>query len=276
MVGGKLGVRVGLELDKGSATSFKGRVESSVKPTVETKIDLDTKGLQSQVKQSVNRVSDNKIKLRVDTGTVKNEVNKIRTMFNSLKFPGEVKVGDKLPKSAERTAASVKKLKAAYRELDNAAKAYNPDDAGSVKRMTKAYDEYTFALKKAQNQLAIVKRSMADPMAKMKLTNQVDDWLQKNSRAAKHFRTEIEQLKASLRTCNSVQGLKKLNNDFRQLQHNAAKANKVGMAFGDRLRAQFGKYAAYMGSSSAFFAVTQSLRYMFNAVQDVDKAMTEL
>ena len=182
--------KVKLNLDTTSAkqkiTAIRNQIKSLGNVKVNLKLNVQN-GQINQAKQSIQGLKNtamNGVHFKFNTGTFANEVNKIRNAFNTL------------PAASNKATASVKNLRSAYSSLTGAMKSYNPNDAGSVQRAINAYNNYTIALKRTKNQLDVIKRSAVDPFAKMKLSNQIDEWLAKNTRATRAFKNEVDRLKA--------------------------------------------------------------------------------
>lgn len=113
------------------------------------------------------------------------------------------------------------------------------------------------------------------------LDNKMANWLENNSKASRMFGSSIEDLRKQLRELNSSgnlteKQLKELEEQFKDVQQQAIAAGKTGKSFGTTFSNAFESIARYISVATIMDATVDSLRDMYDAVYDVDTAMTEL
>ena len=140
----------------------------------------------------------------------------------------------------------------------------------SMKGMTSTIVLYDAKMQKAaasQNQLLMNGRKALD--------SSIQVWLRNNSAATVQFGAKLDQLRAKLRTCDATE-LKNLRSEFAEVRRQAQLAGVAGQTFTNRLKTQLTRFGAYFSVATVFMQITMGLRKMYQAVLDVDKAMTEL
>lgn len=113
------------------------------------------------------------------------------------------------------------------------------------------------------------------------LDNKMANWLENNSKASRMFGSSIEDLRKQLRELNSSgslteKQLKELEEQFKDVQQQAIAAGKTSKSFGTTFSNAFESIAKYISVATIMDAAVDSLRDMYDAVYDVDTAMTEL
>lgn len=212
----------------------------------------------------VKTALSDKIKIKIDDGTIDKQENDIVSKFNNIKN-----------KSKEAQIA-MSNFNAALKNLKTAA------DSGDVDKLTNAYQDFERALKSVKNQLDINARTERDAAAAQKLADdraafqsKIDAWLTRNSAAAEKFGDRLLELRAKAESCDSVT-LDHLEREFKQVDKEAEAAGLRMQNFGDRLRTQWKKYSSYLSVASFIMYAGQAMRNMFEQVKLIDSAMTEL
>ena len=111
--------------------------------------------------------------------------------------------------------------------------------------------------------------------------NKLTNWLEKNSKASKMFGGSIEELRKELHSLHAAgkltdSGLKDLDDRLEDINQQAIAAGKVGKSFSSTFSNAFESIAKYISVATIMDAAVDSLRDMYDAVYDVDTAMTEL
>lgn len=159
-----------------------------------------------------------------------------------------------------------------------------------------AVNQYNAALETVKNQLSIVANKERDAAAAAKaeasaqkeaaaamqlrskannLSMSMDVWLQKNSKAANTFGSQIRSLQMELKSCDATR-LSGIQSEFKTLTMQAERTGKTGMSMADRLKMQFTKLSSYFGAASVMMVGMQAVKEGFQNVLDVDTKMTEL
>ena len=161
---------------------------------------------------------------------------------------------------AEKVAAE-ERLQKALKETGNAYRATQ----ALIKRDKSAQEiEKTYrAMEKVKGEAEVLKLSMAA-------------WLRSNSAAVEDYGHKIKELQERLKNCGDAADLSNIRNEFKKVKLEAELAGKATATFGDRLKQQFTKYAAYFSVAELAMEAVQGLRYMYQAVLEVDTAMVGL
>lgn len=159
-----------------------------------------------------------------------------------------------------------------------------------------AVNQYNAALETVKNQLSIVANKERDAAAAAKaeasaqkeaaaamqlrskannLSMSMDVWLQKNSKAANTFGSQIRSLQMELKSCDATR-LSGIQSEFKTLTMQAEITGKTGMSMADRLKMQFTKLSSYFGAASVIMTGIQVVKEGFQNVLDVDTKLTEL
>ena len=185
-------------------------------------------------------------------------------------------------------------LTRAYKSYNGAKK--NLFDTKNFADDVVAVNQYNAALETVKNQLSIVANKERDAAAAAKaeaaaqkeaaaamqlrakannLSMSMDVWLQKNSKAANTFGSQIRSLQMELKSCDATR-LSGIRSEFKTLTMQAESTGKTGMSMGDRLKTQFTKLSSYFGAASVIMTGIQAVKEGFQNVLDVDTKLTEL
>ena len=219
----------------------------------------------TEVAQKAKSINDIKIKI-ADTG------------FNG--FEQEVL---RARNAAEELEGVYPDLEAALKRLDTAMEdVYSADQAGDVKRLVAANEEYEASLKQVYSQLKLYQQTeqkayKAEMLNQKKatLSSEMKSWLKENTRAAKDFGEEIRRLDASLDGLDG-KGVKLVGQQFKSITKQAQAMGKTGLTTFDRLKSKAKEYMSYLSAAEMFMYAEQAFRSMFEQVQLIDTAMTEL
>lgn len=247
--------------------------------------DAELKALKTELKNLTGNTK--KIPVNVDVSKANVSVdsfgkridglqNKMRNLtfangFSKVKYDANKIFGD-----VNKVRSATKEVSAAYGEL--LAAMNRGDEAAAADAAIK----YEKALKRTTNQLRIADRAQRSYSAstklnfdKMKLSDKMNLWLKNNSNATEMFGKRIEELKVSLKSCDSIT-FGNIKKQFEMLTMQAEIAGKTGLNVRDRLINQFKRYGTYLVSSFGLMGAVQGLQQMYQNVKEVDTAMTEL
>ena len=263
-------VLVGVELDRASLNSLKTQIQN----VGDVKIDVkaDTSGVAQNVKSQVrqcesefNRLSSrlkNSIKFKVDTGDLKFQVHKVSTEF------------DKLQISSKEAKAAIDRMKTAESVFNELYQGFNKGTV-SAEKMADAYRELQVASKAASNAVKTVKLNEVSDIDRNNAILGAKNWLKDNSKAAVKFKGEIDRITRAMETCDATT-FGHLKKELDNVKKKAKEAGLTGQTMGDKLKTKFKEYGAYFSVANLAMEITQGIRYMYQAVSEVDKAMTEL
>lgn len=204
------------------------------------------------------------IKMRVDTGDISNQVDKIESDFR------------KITNVTKETQSAMDDFKSAQSLLNEAR------TSGNNKELISGMEQYETALKKVKNQIDINTRAQKEQASASKLMSdkqtfslQMTKWLKDNSAAAEDFGGKIQKLQAELQSCDSVR-FNNIKSEFKQLTMQADISGKTGLTFADKFKQQFSKLSSYVSAASVIMTGIQIAKSAFQNVLDIDTQMTEL
>lgn len=204
------------------------------------------------------------IKMKVDTGDISNQVDKIESDFR------------KITNVTKETQSAMDDFKSAQSLLNEAR------TSGNNKELISGMEQYEIALKKVKNQIDINTRAQKEQASASKLmydkqtfSLQMTKWLKDNSAAAEDFGGKIQKLQAELQSCDSVR-FSNIKSEFKQLTMQADISGKTGLTFADKFKQQFSKLSSYVSAASVIMTGIQIARSAFQNVLDIDTQMTEL
>lgn len=204
------------------------------------------------------------IKMKVDTGDISNQVDKIESDFR------------KITNVTKETQSAMDDFKSAQSLLNEAR------TSGNNKELISGMEQYETALKKVKNQIDINTRAQKEQASASKLMSdkqtfslQMTKWLKDNSAAAEDFGGKIQKLQAELQSCDSVR-FSNIKSEFKQLTMQADISGKTGLTFADKFKQQFSKLSSYVSAASVIMTGIQIAKSAFQNVLDIDTQMTEL
>ena len=218
-----------------------------------------------------------------ETAQKARSINDIKIKLSDSGFNG-------FEQEVKRAHAASEELEGVYSELEVALKrldvamegVYSADQAGDVKRLVVANEEYEASLKQVYSQLKLNQQAeekayKAEILSQKKsaLGSEMETWLKENSRAAKDFGEEIRRLQASLNGLDD-KGVKLVGQQFKSIQKQAQAMGKTGLTAFDQLKTKAKEYMTYLSAAEMFMYAEQALRSMFEQVKLIDSAMTEL
>lgn len=204
------------------------------------------------------------IKMKVDTGDISNQVDKIESDFR------------KITNVTKETQSAMDDFKSAQSLLNEAR------TSGNNKELISGMEQYEIALKKVKNQIDINTRAQKEQASASKLMSdkqtfslQMTKWLKDNSAAAEDFGGKIQKLQAELQSCDSVR-FSNIKSEFKQLTMQADISGKTGLTFADKFKQQFSKLSSCVSAASVIMTGIQIAKSAFQNVLDIDTQMTEL
>lgn len=288
-------IRIQAELDAKNLTAQINALKNN-KYKIPVQLDVKNsnfaKGLESLGK---------KIKLLVDDSGVKksNEsIGKLRASMSQLsKFQFKVNTGgltaelSKLKSQIDRFSqqsmtdgqkAQVEKITASYRQLQQVIN----DVASKSKSGTLNTDDinrYNAALKTTQNQVKILSNElsgMASATDRIKLTSQMQSWLNNNTKATKEARAEIQRYIDEINSLGSSLTKGQFNdfsNQFKQINSQMQALGKTGNGTFDDFKRAFGQIFQFAGAYGLIQNVAfQVPQQMIQSVRDINAAQIEL
>ena len=240
------------------------------------KIDTDTSGIQrakkdiAGLKASASQLS--KLKFKIDTGGLTAELSKIENQINRF---SQQSMTDGQKAQVEKITTSYRQLQQVINEISAKSKSgtLNTDDI----------NKYNAALKTTQNQIKVLSSElsgMASATDRIKLTSQMQSWLNNNTKATKEARAEIERYIQEINSLGSSLTKGQLNGyskNFSKINTQMVAMGKTGKSAFDDFKRAFGQIAQFAGAYGIIQNVMwQVPRQMVQAVRDINAAQIEL
>lgn len=292
-------IRIQAELDAKNLTS---QINALKQNKIKIPVELDLKNTDLQKALSGLTGKSSKIKVDTDTSGVqkaKLDVEGLKVSVSQLKN-FQVKIDTKGALADVKTIdAQIKKLKSqisdggdetklsavtdAYKKLVNIQEQLQTKRANGSALDASDLDAYNTALKETQNQIKILKADLSDTVSatsRIKLTSDIQSWLNNNTNATKEAKSELQdyiaQLNAAGNTLTKGQ-FNEIQNGFKQTTSIMKAQGNVGKSWADDFKRAFGQIAQFAGAYGIIQNVMMDVpRQMWSAVRDVDDAMTSL
>lgn len=213
--------------------------------------------LETQLVSAQSKLQSD-IKLKIDNGTLANQISQVENQFRSLKV------------QSNEVSQHIQQLRTLLSNMDGS------DDIESVVADYKNFENTLTTvnnlvreLQREQNK----KNSMIDlKQSRVALSSEIDVWLTNNSAAAKEFGGRLQMIKAQIATADKV-SLNHLKSQFQEITRQAQIAGVATQSMGDKFKAQMSKLGTYF---SAQFVILKAIQSVKNAVNDVIELDTSL
>lgn len=108
------------------------------------------------------------------------------------------------------------------------------------------------------------------------LTNRIDTWMNRNTKAAKVFGEQLEKLKVDIDGVTNNKQITELNRTFRNIQSQASSQGLLGKTVGQEFTGQISKLSSWLSVGNIILSSTNSIQSVINNVIELDTAMVEL
>lgn len=108
------------------------------------------------------------------------------------------------------------------------------------------------------------------------LNNQIQTWMTQNTKAAKVYSTQLQQLQQKLSQVTSASELKSLRSDFTELKSLASAEGNTGRGLFGTLLSSIGKVSPLLGMGAMISTSIRGLKAMYNNVLELDTALVDL
>lgn len=245
---------------------FKNKVEQleTALSSVSSKASLQN--LNSQFK-NLNMEADsllkaNKIQLSFDNGTISTQIDGIRVKFEKLGF-----TQDEIAQKMSSVSNSYNNLQAAILSGDN-------------NSILAANDRYNHSLQETDNLYKQIKTNSDlyyNSTKQAKLTNDIQNWLTKNSAATKNAKNELQQYlellgggRVNVTTLNNIQSrLQTIDTSMRAI-------GKLGKSFSQTFSEGIKKFSYWTSSTFLVMKTVQEIKESITAVKELDTALVDL
>ena len=195
----------------------------------------------SKLNADISTLDAGFVKLKGDTNNYSSELSKLKADLANI---SNISGLDRQQAEFERITQEVQRLKIAYKD----AKAENISLAASQQLLSQ----------------------------KTVLGNQIETWMNRNTKAAKIYKNELSELTAQLSKVENPSQLKAVSQSFTQLKTTAAAAGNLGKSIFGTLKSNFTNLSPLFGMGAMINTTIRGLKDMYSNVVDIDSAMTEL
>lgn len=241
------------------------------------KINTDTSEI-SKAKSDVENLHQSATKLskfqfKLDTGGVTAELSKIESQINRF---SQQSVSPVQKTQVEQITQSYRNLSSIVDDMDKKVSSGKGLDAEDV-------NKYNTALKTTQNQIKVLSNElsgMASATDRIRLTSQMQTWLNNNTKATKEARAEVQRYIDEINSLGSAltKGqLNDYNNQFKEINNSMLSMDRLGSSTRADFARAFGQIAQFASAYGIIQNVLMEIpQQMWQAVSEVDAAMTNL
>lgn len=235
-----------------------------------TNIDSQVKSAANRAGQSFSQTLVNRINSQMSAGGIEASIAKVTAQYEKLGATGHSKLSE--------IKSDLEKLNRLQSSLTNASA------TGNSKAMISDYQKFSETLAKVKNNLATVSaesKTFVSNLQLKTLDNQIQSWMDKNSRATKSFGNTLQGLRGRLgeliSSGNATESeLKDIENAFNKVKQAAIASGQTGSTFASTLKGAFSSITRYVSVSTVIYQVVNGLKEMCSNVVAIDTAMTEL
>lgn len=204
----------------------------------------------------------------VSTAGIESSISKVAAQYNKLESTGH--------SSLSQINSDITELRRLQNLLSN--------DATSNDELIEYYRQYETVLERVKNRLNVVSNETKGFVSLTKinrLSNDMDLWLNRNTKAASEFGGQIETLKNRLHSIDTASedaadALQEIEQEFKDIRVQAELAGKTGKSFASTFTHAFENIARYISLAELIHMSVDVLREMGQNVYDIDSAMTDL
>lgn len=230
-------------------------------------INTGMKNVGDAAGQSLSKSLVGRINSALSNGGIEASIAKVSAQYDKLGSTGHTKLS--------QIKTDIESLKRLQGEMGNA-----KDNASLVAN----YEKFSDTLSKVKNNLATVSAESKTTVSALQiqsLDNKMAAWMEKNSKAAKEFGADVENLRNKLNSLDrtgdgaAIQ-FDTIKNDFDYIDKMAEAKGKKGASFLSGFKNAFQSISKYVSASSVIYQSINALQQMYSNVVNIDSALTEL
>lgn len=210
--------------------------------------------------------------------TVATSLKQMFTSADASKLNADITALDanfvKLKGSVNNESTALAKLKADLANISN----INGLDRqqAEFERITQEVNKLSIAYKEAyaENQALVSSQQLMSK--KTILGNQIQTWMNNNTKAAKIYRTELEQIQKDLASVGNASQLKAVSSAFNELKVSAMAAGNTGKTTLSMLIGNITKLSPLFGMGAMITTSIRAVRSMIDSVIALDTALVDL
>lgn len=226
------------------------------------------------------------------SGTLRNVGKNISQSFSEVSNAGKAMFNDldvsKLNASMSALDANFVKLKGSInaestelqrlkQELANISQIQGLDNQqAAFERITLRVNQLSASYKTAKAEAASAAAAQQLLSNKAVLGNQIETWMNKNTKAAKIYAQELKTLKTQLDSVENQGQLKSVSSAFKEIQTSAAASGVLGKSVFGQLASNFTKLSPLFGMGTAITKSISEVKSMISTVYQLDTALVDL
>ena len=217
-------------------------------------------------------------KVRQASQTVAQSVKQMFTDADASKLSASIATLDsnfvKLKGSVSHESTALAKLKTDLAGIKNIKGLENQQK--EFERITQEVNRLSTAYKKAKAEAASAAATQQLLTGKAVLGNQIETWMNRNTKAAKVYGTQLQVLQAQLQSVQNGTQLSVISNQFKEIQSAAAASGNLGNSVISQLVGNVTKLSPLFGMSYMISTGIRSIKNAVNSVYNLDTALVDL
>ena len=210
--------------------------------------------------------------------TVSQSVKKMFTDADASKLSASIATLDsnfvKLKGSVSQESTALAKLKTDLAGIKNIKGLENQQR--EFERITQEVNKLSTAYKKAKAEAASVAATQQLLTGKTVLGNQIETWMNRNTKAAKVYGAQLQALQTQLQTVQNGAQLSAVSNQFREIQSAAAASGNLGNSVISQLIGNVTKLSPLFGMGTMVMTGIRSIKSAVSSVYNLDTALVDL
>lgn len=289
-------VRVSTNVDTSELDAAQKKLDNLVKNDKQIKVDFDIQGIKNLNKingvfKNIEKNNKISVKADMDTSGIKkglSDIEKAKRSVSTLKIDADVsKANADFKKFESLTTKSAEKarklLSDINKDINNVKLA--PNDfvmEANFKKLTNDLEKYKNQIKVVQNEQKALGNSISSTSKSfskidaVSASNKTLTWLKNNSRAAKVYGDQLEEIAESQRKATSNQELTSLNKDVNKIVSEAKLLGLTGKSFTAEFKRAFSQIAQFTQIYGGIENVIQSIQNSVIELKNVDSILTEI
>lgn len=225
-----------------------------------------TKNAINQTGEAINQLkakaASDKIQLSIDDGTTSTKIDALRAKFEKLGF-----TQDEISQKMKSVLDSHNALKSSLSGGDNTA-------------IVSANDKFNQSLKETDNLYKQIKTDSTqyyNTTKQTKLSNDIQNWMSKNSAATKQAKASLQQFLAELNNGRvNVARLDEIRANFQSIDTQMRSVGKLGKSFTQTFSEGIKKFSYWTSSTFLVMKTIQEIKQAVTTVKELDTALVDL
>lgn len=210
--------------------------------------------------------------------TVSQSIKQMFTDADASKLSASIATLDsnfvKLKGSVSQESTALAKLKTDLAGIKNIKGLENQQK--EFERITQEVNKLSTAYKSAKAEATSVAATQKFLTNKNVLGSQIETWMNRNTKAAKVYKAELQAIQEQLQTVQNPNQLNAISNQFKQIQASAAASGNLGKSVIGQLVGNITKLSPLFGMSYMVSTGIRSIKNAVSSVYDLDTALVDL